>query len=311
MKLNEKRDLFLRFYMGESQKSLESYYGISNRTVRRVLEYGRKLHEQTNIVRIFPIGIKNTIKNTDSELDSYEIIINFIGGSGYNKTVEINKDSKHFSKAEEILSLGGYGYRSLNLFRLIAKDYFRTNIISNYCDGKIAINEDKLFYNGNEIRMGLVDRIIDGYNNNRNVDHLIKFLDKLMTNPDVKNHSRLYDFLEHNDIVIDDDGDIITYKSVTRDYKDHHTNTICNKVGSNPKMDRLKVDSNDENTCSSGLHVCAKHYIADSLWLHNSRVVLCKVNPKDVVSIPVDYNNSKMRVCEYLVIDEVEDLNEI
>jgi len=30
--------------------------------------------------------------------------------------------------------------------------------------------------------------------------------------------------------------------------------------------------------------------------------VLVKVNPKDVVSVPVDYNNTKMRVCRYEVI---------
>jgi hypothetical protein len=33
--------------------------------------------------------------------------------------------------------------------------------------------------------------------------------------------------------------------------------------------------------------------------------MVCKVNPKNVVSIPADYNNSKMRVCEYEVIDEL------
>jgi len=32
-----------------------------------------------------------------------------------------------------------------------------------------------------------------------------------------------------------------------------------------------------------------------------------KVNPKDVVSVPYDYNYSKMRVCEYEVLREVED----
>ena len=38
----------------------------------------------------------------------------------------------------------------------------------------------------------------------------------------------------------------------------------------------------------------------------NKKVVLCEVDPSNVVSVPIDYNNTKMRVCEYKVIKEVE-----
>ena len=34
--------------------------------------------------------------------------------------------------------------------------------------------------------------------------------------------------------------------------------------------------------------------------------MLIKVNPRDVVSIPVDYNNSKGRCCKYEVVGEVK-----
>ena len=39
-------------------------------------------------------------------------------------------------------------------------------------------------------------------------------------------------------------------------------------------------------------------------------MVICEINPADVVSIPADYNNTKMRVCKYTVIGEVEDYKE-
>jgi Ran GTPase-activating protein (RanGAP) involved in mRNA processing and transport len=34
-----------------------------------------------------------------------------------------------------------------------------------------------------------------------------------------------------------------------------------------------------------------------------------KVNPRDVVAVPVDYNNAKMRVCEYVVLSVVTNEN--
>jgi hypothetical protein len=34
--------------------------------------------------------------------------------------------------------------------------------------------------------------------------------------------------------------------------------------------------------------------------------MICKVNPADVVAVPSDYNNAKMRVCKYEVINEVD-----
>jgi hypothetical protein len=63
-------------------------------------------------------------------------------------------------------------------------------------------------------------------------------------------------------------------------------------------MDRSKVDDDPNNTCSKGLHVASLPYLQH---YPGSVTVLVKVNPANVVSIPTDYNNSKMRVCEYEV----------
>lgn len=40
-------------------------------------------------------------------------------------------------------------------------------------------------------------------------------------------------------------------------------------------------------------------------------IVLCEVSPTDVVSIPVDYNNTKMRVCYYKVIAEYKNFENL
>ena len=67
-------------------------------------------------------------------------------------------------------------------------------------------------------------------------------------------------------------------------------------------MPRQAVDDNPNNTCSHGLHVCSYEYLKN---FTGERLVVCKVNPRDVVSIPTDYNHTKMRVCRYEVIQEI------
>ena len=67
-------------------------------------------------------------------------------------------------------------------------------------------------------------------------------------------------------------------------------------------MPRNQVDENKDRTCSSGLHFCSYDYLAH---FGGERIMVLKINPKDVVSIPTDYNNSKGRCARYLVVDEL------
>ena len=70
------------------------------------------------------------------------------------------------------------------------------------------------------------------------------------------------------------------------------------------------MDEDSTRTCSFGLHVCSYDYLPNFGTGGGDRVVICEVNPRDVVAIPQDYNNTKMRVCKYKVIAEVEDYTE-
>jgi len=76
-----------------------------------------------------------------------------------------------------------------------------------------------------------------------------------------------------------------------------------NSVGNVLEMPRNEVDADKDRTCSTGLHFCSYDYLKS---FHGERVVVLKINPKDVVSIPSDYNNSKGRTCRYEVVDEIE-----
>lgn len=132
-----------------------------------------------------------------------------------------------------------------------------------------------------------------------------QFLLNLENNPSKRVHDHLYAFLEAGQIPLTDDGHFLAYKAVRDDYSDIHTGAFDNSVGATVSMPRHLVDEDPDKTCSDGLHVCSFAYLP--YFAHNNgHVMVCKVNPADVVAIPRDYNNTKMRLCRYTVIGEYE-----
>ncbi len=176
--------------------------------------------------------------------------------------------------------------------------------LTTFVKGNVKIDNGALFFKDIEIKSGLTERILDSMEKGENFERYLPFLENLMLNPSRKAVYRLFDFLVANDIEITDDGHFIAWKVVTKDYKDCRTNSFDNSPGVVVKMERNQVDEDDERTCSSGLHVCSKSYIS-YFQGGSDRVVSVKVHPRDVVSIPVDYGDAKMRTCEYLVLEDV------
>lgn len=133
---------------------------------------------------------------------------------------------------------------------------------------------------------------------------LIKFAINLSKNPSQRSIEQLFSFLKVNDMPITEDGCFIAYKAIRADFKDIHSGTFDNSVGTVVSMPREKVNDDPNVTCSTGLHVANYHYACNVFARHTSqdKLVYCSVNPEDVVSIPVDYNNAKMRVCKYKVV---------
>ena len=175
------------------------------------------------------------------------------------------------------------------------------NKVKEYTKGKIEIIDGELFYNGEAIHGALTDRILALMGEDEDAEYLIKFLENLMLNPSYSPREQLYLFLEAcGDMPITTDGKFLAYKWVNDNYTDCHTGKFDNSVGQVVTMERHKVDDDRNNTCSAGLHVCSRGYMK-----FGQRLMLVAVNPRDVVSVPTDYNNAKMRVCEYTVIQEI------
>ena len=140
-------------------------------------------------------------------------------------------------------------------------------------------------------------------------DYLVKFIHKLRENPSYRIREQLYKFIrasmEYGGFTIDKDGDILAYKKVRNDYKDIYTGTFDNHPGMVISMNRRDVNDDPNETCSAGLHFCAYSYLGHYENSYDDRIMLVKVNPADVVSIPYDYNNAKARCCRYKVVCEV------
>lgn len=170
--------------------------------------------------------------------------------------------------------------------------------------GNITVDNGVVKYKDLAIDNGLTQRIIDAFNANETPEKLLTFFEALMLNPSRRAVNELYGFLIHNDIEITDDGHFYAWKRVGANYKDLYTGTMDNSPGKIVEMPRNAVNEDSTQTCSQGLHVAAKSYIPH-YGNGRGKIVKVKVHPRDVVSIPVDYNNAKLRACRYQVMEDV------
>jgi hypothetical protein len=159
-----------------------------------------------------------------------------------------------------------------------------------------------IYYKGTELHNTMVDRILIMMREGFSVTPMINLLNNLYENPSNKAVEELYTFLEYGKMPITEDGCFLAYKRVNTDYTSCYDSKTSNKIGEVVSMPRYLVDDRSEQTCSHGLHICSFEYLAS---YSGARVIVVKVNPADVVSIPTDYNNTKARVCQYEVISEL------
>lgn len=171
--------------------------------------------------------------------------------------------------------------------------------------GSLEIRQGVLYFNNEPVNRLIGERMLQALDEGFNLLPYYRFLQRLEKNPDYRVHEHLYPFLEHGKCPLTEDGCFLTYKAVRQDYLDIHSGTIRNQIGDRPKMPRHKVNPDPDETCSYGLHVCSFDYLP--YFSHaEGHVMVCKVDPADVVAIPRDYNNTKMRVCQYEVVAEHE-----
>ena len=124
------------------------------------------------------------------------------------------------------------------------------------------------------------------------------FLQNMFENPFIDAVQEIYEYCKAMDFEITEDGCFLAYKKVRNDLSSVYDNgKTKHKIGEYTEVEKFDTDRNRE--CSYGLHFCSKQYLNN---YSGEVVILVKVNPKDVVSIPKDYNFAKGRCKRYLTV---------
>ncbi len=176
--------------------------------------------------------------------------------------------------------------------------------IKLYTSNKISIKDGFVYYGNSVLHNTLTERILAFMNEGLPFQPLLNFLENLVDNPSKRAVDELYNFLEKFGITITEDGYFLAYKRVRDDWYDFHSGTILNSIGSTITVPRNSVNEDWGQACAEGLHVGAIEYVQG--FNTGGHILIVKVNPRDVVSVPMDASFTKCRVCEYQIIKEYE-----
>lgn len=182
--------------------------------------------------------------------------------------------------------------------------------LSTLSHGKIKIEKGVALFNDKPILGYLGKRLSEIARRGESVTSLLKFSDNLMQNPDPETIPEVLEFLEASKMPITDDGCFLAYKCVNTNFTDCHSGKYDNSPGETPAMPRGSVDNDTRTACSSGFHFAALDYIRDGFASAGNRVVMIKINPKDVVAIPEYKTTKKGRVWHYEVVKELMTVSE-
>lgn len=163
-----------------------------------------------------------------------------------------------------------------------------------------------LYWHGQKQETTLAKRILNDIDNDTFDERYVKFMQKLMHNPSYASVKMLYDFIQHNDLEILENGDVKAYKKITNTSngpRDTRTGKVPNYKGQIISMPRNMVEDNPRVSCSQGLHIASLEYAGG---FAGNNLIEVAVNPADVVSVPYDYNQQKCRCCRYEVLTGVD-----
>lgn len=186
----------------------------------------------------------------------------------------------------------------------------KPKMISVMSKGRVQVMDGVVLFDGEEVHNSLTSkmlRMISEGASKVSIEPWINFMNKLADNPSMKSREALFNFLDHFSTPLTPDGDFLAFKRVRNNFFDLHSGKFDNSPGQVVEMPREQCDDDSRNTCSKGLHACASRYLG---WFcagdSNCKVVIVKINPRDVVAVPHDYEFSKMRVCRYEVVAETD-----
>lgn len=231
----------------------------------------------------------------------------FVNTSVSGKAYTFSKSHPHYSRLIHCLK-----HNNVEHFEVL---YDIGSAIESYTQGAVQIKNGSIYWDEHPMPEMFTDRVFEMKKSGVDFQPMLNFLDNLSDNPSDKSIVELFDFMQHKDLPITPDGCFLAYKAVTNNFKDKYSGNFDNGVGNIVEVSRQSVDGNRDTHCGSGLHVGSIDYVLGygagtskdddgniSCSDGGDQIVVCKVNPKDVVSVPTDCKFQKLRTCRYEVV---------
>jgi len=226
-----------------------------------------------------------------------------------NKPTKVGKTDFRFSKIIKCFDLPEDEQESA------VKDIISSSNNSLQTEKDFEVKDQDVYLEGEKLPPILAKKVLDLVAQDLPINLFKKFWKNLRDNPSQTSVNELYDFLAYKELPLTEDGCFLAYKGLLNNFWSINGNKdtkvlkgevdeqghIFNGIGEEIEVLRRDVDDNRANHCSNGLHVGSHDYASS---FSQGKIVVVKVNPKDVVSVPSDYNCQKCRVSAYTVVSE-------
>lgn len=241
-------------------------------------------------------------------------IVNYKGKTDFHKS-----DTDHYQTVKGILTKNKSNKTSCDKELVNFVEDFRTNKSKpeKLKNVDYRATPEGVYINGDDgetlLPKVLGNRLLEFVAEGLPTEPIVKFCKRLSLNPSHISVQRLFDCLEHNHHPLLPDGRFLAWRRVKQNSDgklvDFKTGKFDNSVGQAPRMKRNEVDENNNKACSHGLHVSSYDYAMYNYMGSQGLMIEVAVDPADVVAVPRDYGNQKMRVCAYEVLSVCEEEN--
>jgi hypothetical protein len=191
---------------------------------------------------------------------------------------------------------------------------------------RVSVRGGQVTLDGDPVSGSLEDQILAFVRAGEDFGPLVRFYEKLVTNPLGNVKQGVFDWItgqtENGDgITVTEDGNLLGYKAVTSGEKGYRPSRasyaggdrvngvevpageyIWQNIGDVVEMPRSKVLNEPTRECGTGLHIGTYNYASS---FTGDTVLLVEFNPRDIVSLPDSNASWKLRVCRYRVVDVV------
>jgi hypothetical protein len=187
---------------------------------------------------------------------------------------------------------------------------------------RVRVAQGVVYFDEKEVHNAVTEQIIAFMDSGRqDFAPLAKFMEQLSENPNERSRDSLFEWLEKQQLAIDDEGHVIGFKGVDRNYKPSRVGPgivdgvpvdeskgekIVYNPGSIVSIPRDRVDESLSH-CSIGLHIGTRSF-ADRFQSgygqgNGGKTVEVRFSPRDVVSVDKS-NREKIRVCRLRVVGD-------